>query len=117
VVTPGRSSTSNSVSGQGQQGVTANAAHRGILNLGMQEPQLLTLSNSYEVLAPCVDEEKDSREDELADHCIKVQEAIQEKRAKRQVVVVGDSITRGIESILCKPDRESRMLCCLPSAR
>eukprot|EP00061_Rhincodon_typus_P001248 g14166.t1 len=55
-VTPGGLSTS--VSDQGQQRVIANEAGRGILNSGTGEPQLLTLSNRYEVLAPCEDEEK-----------------------------------------------------------
>jgi len=95
VVTPGRIGTVNSVSGQGQQDVTASEAGRRILDSGIEEPQLLTFSNRYEVLAPRVDEEKGCREDELADHCTVVQEAIQEWGAKRQVVVVGDSIIRG----------------------
>lgn len=116
-VTPGRLSNSNSVSDQGQQGVIASEAGRGILSSGVEEPQPLTLSNRYEILAPCVDEEKGCGEDEPTDHGTMVQKAIQEGGAKRQVVVIGDSIIRGIDSILCKPDRESRMVCCLPGAR
>eukprot|EP00061_Rhincodon_typus_P010073 g34083.t1 len=44
-VTPGRLSTSNSVSDQGQQGVIASEADKGFLSSGTGEPQLLTLSN------------------------------------------------------------------------
>eukprot|EP00061_Rhincodon_typus_P005865 g25890.t1 len=44
-VTPGRLSTSNLVSSQGHQRVTASEAGRGILCSGTEEPQLLTLSN------------------------------------------------------------------------
>eukprot|EP00061_Rhincodon_typus_P012548 g38348.t1 len=116
-VTPGRLSNLNLVNGQGQQGVTVSKAGRGILQSGTENPQLLILFNKYEVLAPCVDEEKGCKEDEPTDHCTVVWEAIQEGGAQRQVVVVGDSIIRGTDSILCKQDRESRMVCCLPGAR
>ena len=97
--------------------MTASEAGRGIQSLGIEESQLLTLTNRYEVLATCVDKEEGCREDALTDRGTVVQEAIQEGGAKRQVVVVGDSIIRGIDSILCKPDQESRMVCCLPGAR
>eukprot|EP00061_Rhincodon_typus_P011892 g37247.t1 len=99
-VTPGRLRTSNSVSDQGQQGVTVSEAGRGILQSGTGEPWLLTLSNTYEVLAPCVDEEKVCREDKPTDHCTMAWEAIQGGGAKCQVVVVGVSVIRRIESIL-----------------
>ena len=36
---------------------------------------------------------------------------------KRNVVVIGDSVVRGIDTVLCDQDRESRRLCCLPGAR
>eukprot|EP00061_Rhincodon_typus_P004470 g22681.t1 len=84
-VTPGRLSTSNLVSGQGQQGLTASEASKVILHSGTEEPQLLTLSNRYKVLALCVDEEKGCREDEPTDHCTVAWEAIQQGGAKRQV--------------------------------
>eukprot|EP00061_Rhincodon_typus_P009532 g33110.t1 len=69
------------------------------------------------VLAPCVNEEKGCREDEPTDYCTVAQEANQEGGAKRQVVVVGDSIIMGIDGILCKHDQESHMVCCVPGAR
>lgn len=35
----------------------------------------------------------------------------------RQVVVIGDSIIRRTDSIVCRSDRLNRMVCCLPGAR
>jgi len=94
-VTPGRVTIVNSVSGQGQQDVTASEADRGILQSGTQEPQPLILSNRYKAFAPCADEEQGCRKDESADHGTMVQEAIQEGGTKTQIVVVGDSVIRG----------------------
>eukprot|EP00061_Rhincodon_typus_P006358 g26919.t1 len=45
VVAAGRLSTTNLVRGQGQEGVTASEAGRGILQSEAEQPQLLTLSN------------------------------------------------------------------------
>jgi len=36
---------------------------------------------------------------------------------KRRVVVVGDSLLRGTEAIVCGPDKMSREVCCLPGAK
>lgn len=33
---------------------------------------------------------------------------------KRELVIVGDSIIRGIDSLVCSRDKESRTVCCLP---
>eukprot|EP00061_Rhincodon_typus_P004859 g23607.t1 len=85
VVTLGRLSSTNLVSGQRQQGVTASEAGRGTLYSGTEEPQLLTLSDKYKTLAPCGDEEKGCRDDEPADRDTLVQEAIQAQGAKRQM--------------------------------
>ncbi|XP_067418891.1 uncharacterized protein [Emydura macquarii macquarii] len=38
-------------------------------------------------------------------------------KRKRRVMVVGDSLLRGTESSICRPDRETREVCCLPGAR
>ncbi|XP_075757100.1 uncharacterized protein LOC142818831 isoform X1 [Pelodiscus sinensis] len=38
-------------------------------------------------------------------------------RRKRRVVVVGDSLLRGTEAPICRPDSSSREVCCLPGAR
>ncbi|KAG6935000.1 hypothetical protein G0U57_015742, partial [Chelydra serpentina] len=35
-------------------------------------------------------------------------------KRRRRVVVVGDSLLRGTESSICRPDRENREVCCLP---
>lgn len=36
---------------------------------------------------------------------------------KRELVIVGDSIIRGIDSVVCSRDKESRTVCCLPGAQ
>ncbi|CAM2113005.1 unnamed protein product [Caretta caretta] len=38
-------------------------------------------------------------------------------KRRRRVVVVGDSLLRGTESSICRPDRENREVCCLPGAK
>uniref|UniRef100_A0A8D0KK09 SGNH hydrolase-type esterase domain-containing protein n=1 Tax=Salvator merianae TaxID=96440 RepID=A0A8D0KK09_SALMN len=38
-------------------------------------------------------------------------------KKNRRVVVVGDSLLRGTEAAVCRPDRNSREVCCLPGAR
>ncbi|CAM5160534.1 unnamed protein product [Natator depressus] len=38
-------------------------------------------------------------------------------KRRRRVVVVGDSLLRGTESSIFRPDRENREVCCLPGAR
>lgn len=36
---------------------------------------------------------------------------------KRELLIVGDSIVRGVDSIVCSRDKESRTVCCLPGAQ
>ncbi|XP_074982281.1 uncharacterized protein LOC142071374 [Caretta caretta] len=38
-------------------------------------------------------------------------------KRRRRVVVVGNSLLRGTESSICRPDRENREVCCLPGAK
>ncbi|CAM5108087.1 unnamed protein product [Natator depressus] len=38
-------------------------------------------------------------------------------KRRRRVVVVGDSLLRGTESSICRPDRENQEVCCLPGAK
>uniref|UniRef100_A0A8C3FMA3 SGNH hydrolase-type esterase domain-containing protein n=1 Tax=Chrysemys picta bellii TaxID=8478 RepID=A0A8C3FMA3_CHRPI len=38
-------------------------------------------------------------------------------KRRRRVVVVRDSLLRGTESSICRPNRENREVCCLPGAR
>ena len=39
------------------------------------------------------------------------------KKNPRRVIVVGDSILRGVEGPICRPDPLHREVCCLPGAR
>ncbi|XP_060129222.1 uncharacterized protein LOC132591937 [Zootoca vivipara] len=39
------------------------------------------------------------------------------KPMKRRVVVIGDSLLRGTEAVICGPDKMSREVCCLPGAK
>lgn len=36
---------------------------------------------------------------------------------KRELLIVGDSILRGIDTLVCSHDKESRTVCCLPGAQ
>ena len=36
---------------------------------------------------------------------------------KRELLIVGDSIIRGVDSVVCSRDKESRTVCCLPGAQ
>ncbi|XP_067915736.1 regulator of DNA class I crossover intermediates 1-like [Heterodontus francisci] len=56
------------VCSQGQEGVTMSETGMEIQKVVMNERQPLHLSNRFEVLAACVDENKDCREDEQTDH-------------------------------------------------
>lgn len=38
-------------------------------------------------------------------------------RRKRRVVVIGDSLLRGTEAAICRPDQQVREVCCLPGAK
>ncbi|XP_070605406.1 uncharacterized protein [Erythrolamprus reginae] len=38
-------------------------------------------------------------------------------KKKRRVLVIGDSILRGTEPPICRPDNQSREVCCLPGAK
>lgn len=38
-------------------------------------------------------------------------------RTERRVIVVGDSLLRGTEGPICRPDPTCREVCCLPGAR
>ncbi|XP_075208143.1 uncharacterized protein LOC142313042 [Anomaloglossus baeobatrachus] len=39
------------------------------------------------------------------------------EKKKRRVVVMGDSLLRGTEAAICRPDMTSREMCCLPGAK
>jgi len=38
-------------------------------------------------------------------------------KKKRWVIVIGDSLLRGTEGPICRPDPSHREVCCLPGAR
>ena len=38
-------------------------------------------------------------------------------KKKRRVIVIGDSLLRGTEGPMCRPDPSHREVCCLPGAR
>jgi len=38
-------------------------------------------------------------------------------KKKRRVIVIGDSLLRGTEGLICRPDPSHREVCCLPGAR
>jgi len=38
-------------------------------------------------------------------------------KKKRRVIVIGDSLLRGTEGLICRPDPSNREVCCLPGAR
>ena len=38
-------------------------------------------------------------------------------KKERRVIVVGDSLLRGTEGLICQPDPTRREVCCLPGAR
>jgi len=37
-------------------------------------------------------------------------------KKKRRVIVIGDSLLRGMDSPICRPDPSHREVCCLPGA-
>ena len=82
-----------------------------------QEPQPLNLCNRFEVLATSVDGKNDCEKDEKTAGSTRVQGAAATEKSKRNVVVIGDSVVKGIDTVLCDQDKEYRRLCCLPGAR
>jgi len=37
-------------------------------------------------------------------------------KKKRRVIVIGDSLLRGTEGLICQPDSSHKEVCCLPGA-
>ncbi|KFP04718.1 hypothetical protein N300_13098, partial [Calypte anna] len=79
------------------------------------------IENRYEALDP-EDQEEDGQEDDLSrrspvhplsSSLIKTSPT----KKRRRVVVVGDSLLRGTEGPICRPDPSHREVCCLPGAR
>ncbi|XP_072891840.1 uncharacterized protein [Hemitrygon akajei] len=115
IATPNR--LTNVDCSQAQDGVAMSEASRGIQEVGLEEMQALLLSNRFEALTPCEGRSRDCGEDEQPAHSTMEWGAIPEGGVNRNVVVIGDSIVRGIDRVLCNRERESRRLCCQPGAR
>lgn len=116
MVTP--TSLTNSVgSEQGKEGVAISEAGRGNQEEMRQEPQPLSLTSMTEALTQCKDGIRGCGRDEQPGCSTVDQEAIQEGGVRRNAVVIGDSIIRGVDRVLCGQQNMSRRLCCLPGAR
>ena len=85
----------------------------------------LKLENKYQVLSPRGDQEEGVRE-HLGQSLVKPQVTLVESenviplakpQKRRVVVVVGDSLLRGTETVICRSDKMSRELCCPPRAK
>jgi len=107
VVTPNRVVSSNLIRGQGQDGVTTSEEGKGTHEVEMEESRSLLLSNRFEALTPCVEGSGDCSEDEQTDHGTVERGAIQVGGGKQNVAVIGDSIVRGIDTVLCSRERAS----------
>lgn len=85
-------------------------------------PPLVPLTNRYEALDP-ENQAEDRQEDPpgeppgLTSPTKRITTAAVRRKKKRRVVVVGDSLLRGTEGPICRPDPSHREVCCLPGAR
>ncbi|RMC20428.1 hypothetical protein DUI87_01280 [Hirundo rustica rustica] len=79
------------------------------------------LQNRYEVL------DLEGQLDDLEENCLPCESPNYDSsercittsniKKKRRVIVVGDSLLRGTEGPICRPDPSHREVCCLPGAR
>jgi len=83
------------------------------------------LKNRYQALSQ---EDREVPHNDLTAHpkensMVSTQEPLERRKRrvavkkKRRVVVVGDSLLRGTEAAVCRPDLTAREVCCLPGAR
>ena len=80
----------------------------------------LKVQNRYEILSPSasVVEEVEEKQVQPSVHPrVSSDSGILANPQRRRVVVVGDSLLRGTETVICRPDKMSREVCCLPGAR
>ncbi|TRZ06778.1 hypothetical protein HGM15179_020329 [Zosterops borbonicus] len=88
-----------------------------------QPPSLteLPLQNTYEALDPegQLDDIKENYlSGEPPNYTLSVRQMTTSSiKKKRRVVLVGDSLLRGTEGPICRPDPSHREVCCLPGAR
>eukprot|EP00061_Rhincodon_typus_P018267 g47371.t1 len=73
---------------------------RQILNVALEEPQILTLSDRFEVIVPCPDEESICKEDGQTDHCTMYRNHSSGSSTKKRKTVTGDSLIKWSDSIL-----------------
>lgn len=73
-------------------------------------PSCITSRNSYDVLTA-----EDTYGQAPQGETVPAAHARNHKK-KQWVLVVGDSLLRGTKAPICRPDRESREVCCLPGA-
>lgn len=78
-------------------------------------PVTVPLRNRYIVLDTV--EEADLTEQDHSERDSGILPSAAIKRARRNAVVIGDSIVRGTDKRFCEPDKDTRMVCCLPGAR
>ena len=82
-----------------------------------RRPQPLNLHNRFEVLASSLEEDEAREVGEQTAHGTVMQQDIGKEKGKRNVVVIGDSGVKGIDTVLCHNDKVHRRVCCLPGAR
>ncbi|XP_075768762.1 uncharacterized protein LOC142821506 [Pelodiscus sinensis] len=76
------------------------------------------MQENYEAVSWLGDKESPPTVEETRPCTTKVEQSpATTARRKRRVVVVGDSLLRGTEAPICRPDSSSREVCCLPGAR
>ncbi|KGL92731.1 hypothetical protein N301_10736, partial [Charadrius vociferus] len=84
-------------------------------------PSQVPLHNRYTVLQEERNNSEDGNPPRLEDSLRPSQTTTQIKtssvKKKRRVIVMGDSILRGTEGPICRPDPLYREVCCLPGAR
>lgn len=73
----------------------------------MEEPRPLSLYCRSEILAPCPDKYGGCGKEKQTNHGTMDQGVIQNGRERRDIAVIGDSMVRGIETILCHEDQVS----------
>uniref|UniRef100_A0A670I570 SGNH hydrolase-type esterase domain-containing protein n=1 Tax=Podarcis muralis TaxID=64176 RepID=A0A670I570_PODMU len=99
----------------------------------------LEIRNRFEVLSPSMEDEEQTPFEDLSlitvDQVYEDEEQRQSsgnvqatleptahrrtptRPKRRRVVVIGDSLLRGTEAVICGPDKMSREVCCLPGAK
>ncbi|CAJ0932654.1 unnamed protein product, partial [Ranitomeya imitator] len=105
----------NEIGRPGSRGSQGHPGEEG----GMDHAPTTQLKNRYQIF---VEDEDGTPKDEAIPASKKEKGTQQQVTAKstakkqRRVVVVGDSLLRGTEAAICRPDITAREVCCLPGA-